>query len=74
MYNFDITPYAICKHNPFWLIAPDPPCAILIKGSSDTEKTNMLLTFVTQQEPIDTIHFCVRDTYEDNYLFIINKQ
>ena len=47
------------KHNEKWSHIPDRPYKILIIGGSGSEKTNVLLNLIKEQDDIDKI-ICVQ--------------
>ena len=47
------------KHNEKWSHIPDHPYKILIIGGSGSEKTNVLLNLIKEQDDIDKI-ICVQ--------------
>ena len=52
---------------------PDHPHKILIIGGSGSEKTNVLLNLIKQQQPdIDKIYLYVKDPFESKYQLLIN--
>ena len=62
------------NHNPNWPYIPDHPYRILIIGGSGSGKRNALLNLINNQPDIDKIYFYVKDPYEDEYQFLINKK
>ena len=62
------------EHNKNWPYIPDRQYRILIIGGSGSEKTNLLLNFIENQQDIDKIHLYVKDPYEAKYQYLINKR
>ena len=52
----------------------DWPFRMLIKGPSDSGKTNTLLHLINNFHPIDKIYLYAKDTDEKKYQFLINKR
>ena len=57
MFNLDnITKKNDKEHNEKWPFISDHPSRILITGGSGSEKTNVLLSLIKQQNDIDKIY------------------
>ena len=61
------------KHNEKWPHIPDHPYRILIIGSAGSEKTNIFLNLIIEQDNIDKINSYAKDLSELNYEFLIKK-
>ena len=60
-------------HNPNWPYIPDHSYRILIIGGSGSEKINVLLNLIkNQQSDIDNIHLYVKDPFKSKYQLLIN--
>ena len=44
------------KHNKKWPFIPDHPYRIFIIGGSESEKTNAMVNFISQQDIIEKIY------------------
>ena len=75
MINFDeYTNENKRKHYPNWPYIPDHPYRILIRGGSESRKTNVLLNLINNQPDIGRIYLYAKDPYEDKYQFLIKKR
>ena len=61
------------KHNEKWPHIPDYPYRILIIGGAGSEKTNIFLNLINEQDDIDKINSYAKDLSELNYEFLIKK-
>ena len=61
------------KHNEKWPHIPDHPYRILIIGGAGSEKTNIFLNLINEQDDIDKINSYAKDLSELNYEFLIKK-
>ena len=52
------------KHNENWPYIPDHPYRIIIIGGSVSEKTNVLINLINEQDDIDKIYLYARDLSE----------
>ena len=52
------------KHNENWPYIPDHPYRIIIIGGSISEKTNVLINLINEQDDIDKIYLYARDLSE----------
>ena len=57
------------EHNEKWSYIPDHPYTILIIGGSGSEKTNMLLNLIKEQDDIDKIYLYAKDLSKPEYEF-----
>ena len=57
-----------------WSFIPDHPYKILIIGGSRSGKTNALINLINNQPDIDKIYLYVKDSYEEKYQFLFNKE
>ena len=62
------------QHNKKWPFIPDHRYRILIIGGSKSGKTNTLLNLISQQDDIDKIYLCSKDSSEPKYEFLIKKR
>ena len=61
------------NHNPNWPYNHDQPLRILIIGGSGSDKTNVLLNVIkNQQSYIDKIYLYVKTPFEAKYQLLIN--
>ena len=61
------------NHNPNWPYIPDHLYSILISGSSESGKTNVLLNLIKHQQPdIETIYLYGKDLFESKYQLLFN--
>ena len=75
MFNFDDITYENNKeHNKKWPYIPDHPYRILIIGGSGSEKTNILLNLISQQDHTDKIYLYGKDLSEPKYECLIKKR
>ena len=75
MFSFDDTTYENNKeHNKKWPYIPDHQYRILIIGGSGSEKTNVLLNLISQQDHIDKIYLYAKDLSEPKYECLIKKR
>ena len=75
MINFDdYTNENKTKHNANWPYIPDYSHKIIIIGSSESGKRNLLLNLVLNQHDIHKIYFYAKDPYEAKYQYLINKR
>ena len=73
MINFDdYTNENKTKHNANWPYIPDHSHKILIIGSSESGKRNLLLNLVLNQHDIHKIYLYAKDPYEAKYQYLIN--
>ena len=61
------------KHNEKWPHIPDHLYRILIIGGAGSEKTNIFLNLINEQDDIDKINSYAKDLSELNYEFLIKK-
>ena len=61
-------------HNEKWPYIPDHPYRILITGGSGSEKTNLLLNLINEQEDIDKIYLNTKDLSESEYEYLIRNR
>ena len=74
MINFDdYTNKNKTEHNSNWPYIPDHPNRILILGGSGLGKTNALLNLRNDQPDTDRIYLYLKDPYEAEYQYLINK-
>ena len=62
------------EHNEKWSYIPDHPYKILIIGGSGSEKTNMLLNLIKEQDDIDKIYLYAKDLSKPEYEFLIKTR
>ena len=62
------------QHNKKWPFIPDHRYRILIIGGSKSGKANTLLNLISQQDDIDKIYLCSKDSSEPKYEFLIKKR
>ena len=62
------------EHNKNWPYIADHPYRILTIGGSGSEKTNLLLNLIENQQHIDKIYSYAKDPYESKYQYLINKR
>ena len=75
MINFDdYTNKNKTEHNLKWPYIPDHPYRISIIGGYGSGKTNALVNPLSNQPDIDKIYLYVKDPYEVNYQYLINKR
>ena len=75
MINFDdYTNENKTKHNANWPYIPDHSHKILIIGSSESGKRNLLLNLVLNQHDSHKIYLYAKDPYEAKYQYLINKR
>ena len=61
------------NHNLNWPYIPDHPYRILIIDGSGSQKSNMLLNLIKNQQPdIDKAYLYVKDPFESKYQLLIN--
>ena len=69
MFNLDgITNENNKEHNKKWPFIP-----FIIFGGSGSEKTNVLLNLIKEEDDIDKIYLYAKDLSEAKYEFLINK-
>ena len=75
MLNFDdVVKENIKEHNPNWSQIPVNLCRILIIAGSRSGKANPVFNLINQQTDIDKMYLYVKDPYEANIIFLINKR
>ena len=76
MINFDdYTNENKTEHNLKWLYIPDLWYRIItVKGDSGSEKTNILLNVINNQQDIDKIHLHAKGPYQSKYKYLFNKR
>ena len=75
MIDFDnVTKENRKEHNPIWLQIPEHPYRILLIGGFGSRKTNSFLNLISHQPDLDKIYLYVKNLYEGNYQFLINKR
>ena len=63
------------NHNLNWPYIPDHPYRILIIGGSRSDKTNVLLNLIKNQQPdIDTFYLYVKDSFASKYQLLTNAR
>ena len=62
------------KHNEKWPYIPDHPYRIIIIGGSGSEKTNVLINLINDQNDIDKTYLYARDLSEPKYEYLIKKR
>ena len=62
------------KRNEKWSCIPDHPYRILIIGGSGSEKRNILLNLIDEQNDIDKICLYARDLNESKQKILIKKR
>ena len=62
------------KHNSKCSYISDHPYRVLIKGGSESGKTNALLNLLNNQPDIGKIYLYAKDPYEAKYQFLVNKR
>ena len=68
MINFDdYTNKNRTEHNKNWSHTLDKPYRILIIGSSESGKTNVLLNLIENETNIDKTYLYTKDSYEAKY-------
>ena len=68
MINFDdYTNKNRTEHNKIWSHTLDKPYRILIIGSSESGKTNVLLNLIENETNIDKTYLYTKDSYEAKY-------
>ena len=61
------------EHNKNWSYISDHLYRILIIGGYGSQKTNALLSLISQQDDIDNIYLYVKDLKEPKYEFLVKK-
>ena len=61
-------------HNEKWPFIPDHPYRILVIGGSGSEKTNVLLNLVKEQDDIVKIYLYAKNLSKPKYEFLIKKR
>ena len=62
------------EHNEKWPYIPDHPYRILIIGGSASEKRNVSLNLIKEQDDIDKIHLHAKDLSEPKNKFLIKRR
>ena len=62
------------EHNEKWAYIPDHPYRILIIGGSASEKRNVSLNLIKEQDDIDKIHLHAKDLSEPKNKFLIKRR
>ena len=63
------------EHNSKWSYIPDKPYIILIIGSYESGKINVLLNLINNQPDIDKRYLYVKEPYEKKtYQFLVDKK
>ena len=62
------------KHNEKWPEIPDHSYKVLIIGGSESEKTNALISLISEQNNISKIYVYAKDLSEPKYEYLIKKR
>ena len=62
------------KHNEKWPEIPDHSYRVLIIGGSESEKTNALISLISEQNNISKIYVYAKDLSEPKYEYLIKKR